>query len=390
VNQQARYAYQFYIDRGLAPHVAAGIVGNLAVESGNFDPNVISGTRRGDSGSAWYVQQLRGTRKTNFENWAKANKLDKTSLDAQLAFVLEEMNPRSPYKDRIAAANRSAILNAGSAEEAAASFMKHYERPNPDATINKSAQRVAVAQGLTGQQGYAMLPQEGPVPGGRPEMSPASAPTEVASLNPMLPGMDPDMPQRMIPVSKSMNPLYASREGASRMTSRDAVQQAQSVLDGPYEMARRQYKIATGNENLPPINDMIAKSGTSRERNTPNSQHFEGKAIDFGTRDLSDIEKIALNESLDIAGFQGRGYGTNILHADTRGYPAGWDYNNSTFAGRPVGDFVSLGGVRRVARRPDDERTPDARRADPAAAPHRRRKHSRGPAHADAAGHGPG
>jgi hypothetical protein len=98
VNQQARYAYQFYIDRGLAPHVAAGIVGNLAVESGNFDPNVISGTRRGDSGSAWYVQQLRGTRKTNFENWAKANKLDKTSLDAQLAFVLEEMNPPVPVQ----------------------------------------------------------------------------------------------------------------------------------------------------------------------------------------------------------------------------------------------------------------------------------------------------
>jgi hypothetical protein len=164
--------------------------------------------------------------------------------------------------------------------------------------------------------------RKGRCPAVGPKCPPASAPTEVASLNPMLPGMDPDMPQRMIPVSKSMNPLYASREGASRMTSRDAVQQAQSVLDGPYEMARRQYKIATGNENLPPINDMIAKSGTSRERNTPNSQHFEGKAIDLRhTRSVRHREDRASMKASTSQGFRGAAMARTFFtptHAATR------------------------------------------------------------------------
>lgn len=177
--------------------------------------------------------------------------------------------------------------------------------------------------------------------GYQPEAAPSLGQPQTAAdaVTAMAAGADPDLPQRNIPVS-NMNPLMFARDGASRMTNRNAVTQAQGVIDGPYEMARRQYKIATGNETLPPINDMIAKVGTSRERNTPNSQHFAGKAIDFGTRGMSDIEKVALNESLDIAGFNGRGFGQNILHADTRGNPAGWSYGNSQFAGRPVSEFV--------------------------------------------------
>ena len=145
----ARYAYEFYRSRGLPAHVAAGIVGNLAVESDGFDSNVIAGTRLGDSGKAKYIQQLRGGRQTNYEAWTKANGLEPNSLDAQLGFVLEELDPKSPYRDVIAASKRDAILGSRTAQEASDNFMTHYERPNPD--LSHSARRVGIANSLSGQ-----------------------------------------------------------------------------------------------------------------------------------------------------------------------------------------------------------------------------------------------
>lgn len=170
MNQTAQRALEFYVRRGLPRHVAAGIVGNLYVESAGFDPAVIRGDRRGDKGTAHGIAQWRGNRWTNLKNWASANGLDHTNLDTQLAFVLEEVRPGSRYRDRIAASRWDDILAAETADDATTLFKRHYERPNRDPKVNKAADRTAVARNLAGQQtSHAMLPQQMEAPQSRPE-----------------------------------------------------------------------------------------------------------------------------------------------------------------------------------------------------------------------------
>lgn len=151
VNDRARYAYQYYLRKGLSPEAAAGIVANLAIESGNFDPAVISGQRRGDKSTAAYVQQLRHGRQDNFEQFASATKRSPTDIDAQLDFVLEEMDPKSDWADAQAAKNRDAILSASDPRIATQSFMAHYERASSDPKYNHIDKRLAYADNLYGQ-----------------------------------------------------------------------------------------------------------------------------------------------------------------------------------------------------------------------------------------------
>lgn len=125
-------AYEFFVSRGVPPAAAAGIVGNLDVESGGFADDVIAGTRRGDGGSAGYVPQLRGDRLAAFENWAAQTQQDPRSLDTQLGFVLEQMNPQSRFNDPQSARIRDALWGAQTPDEATRIFMEGFERPHPD------------------------------------------------------------------------------------------------------------------------------------------------------------------------------------------------------------------------------------------------------------------
>ncbi len=116
---------------GLSPHAAAGIVDNLQVESG-FAPDVLSGQRRGDAGTAAYAPQWRGDRLSNFEKLAAERGHEPGTLDhfnTQMDFAMMEMDPSSPYADPIASSNRNAILNAPNRHDAAIAFARHFERP---------------------------------------------------------------------------------------------------------------------------------------------------------------------------------------------------------------------------------------------------------------------
>lgn len=88
------------------------------------------------------------------------------------------------------------------------------------------------------------------------------------------------------------------------------------------------------------INDAIAKAGSSRERNTPNSQHFAGTALDLSTSGMNDAQKILLVRAAQSAGFTGFGFGNSILHVDT-GPRRHWAYGNSTFGGVSVAQLGS-------------------------------------------------
>ncbi len=98
---------------GLAPHQAAGIVGNLVHESGQ-DLNPWGPT--GDNGTAWGTAQWRGPRLAELKAMPNYQ-----SMEAQQAFMRSELDgsENKAYK---------ALLAAKTPEEAAHAWDAHYER----------------------------------------------------------------------------------------------------------------------------------------------------------------------------------------------------------------------------------------------------------------------
>lgn len=88
--QVAQNAVRFFMGKGWTKAQAAGIVGNLQVESGNFDPNVVSGRRKGDSGRAVGVAQWHPDRQGNFQR-KFGKSIIGSSLNEQLEFIHHEM-----------------------------------------------------------------------------------------------------------------------------------------------------------------------------------------------------------------------------------------------------------------------------------------------------------
>ena len=73
------------------PEQAAGIVGNLVQESGDFDPLVISGKKTGDKGKAVGAAQWHLDRQKKFHK-VYGKPLKGSSLEEQLAFISHELN----------------------------------------------------------------------------------------------------------------------------------------------------------------------------------------------------------------------------------------------------------------------------------------------------------
>ncbi len=114
------YAFNYFQKQGIAPHIAAGIVGNLEQESGNFRDDVIQGTKTGDYGTAFGIAQWRGKRWTGLHDWAKKTGQNPLTLDAQLGYVLKEARDRGDLQ---------AMQGTKSSAEAARVFALKYERP---------------------------------------------------------------------------------------------------------------------------------------------------------------------------------------------------------------------------------------------------------------------
>jgi hypothetical protein len=119
---------------GLAPHQAAGIVGNLVHESGQ-DLNPWGPT--GDNGTAWGTAQWRGDRLARLKA-----RPDYQTLEGQQAFMREELDGSENKAYR-------ALLAAKTAEEAAHAWDAHYERSDG----STRAQRMQSARALMDQFG---------------------------------------------------------------------------------------------------------------------------------------------------------------------------------------------------------------------------------------------
>jgi len=144
---------------------------------------------------------------------------------------------------------------------------------------------------------------------------------------------DGNNPLNQIHPSSVNNPLFQNNGSQSRLTKESAERTLSQLLNGPFKELQK----AFGKPLI--INDAIAKQGTSRENGTTNSRHFHGDALDISTRGLTDAEKLRLVEAAKEVGFQGYGFGENILHLDL-GSQRAWSYGNSTFGGKSVSSLI--------------------------------------------------
>jgi hypothetical protein len=122
MSQNSEYAYQFLIDRGYSPQAAAAAVGHFQQESGEeLNTRAIHDEGTGFGIAGFRDEKPGKGRKTNLMRYAKANKMNPSSLDTQLEFFDYELKT----SERRAG---SALKNAKTVEEANIAMMG-YERP---------------------------------------------------------------------------------------------------------------------------------------------------------------------------------------------------------------------------------------------------------------------
>jgi hypothetical protein len=142
-DDKAAYAKNFFVNKGYTEEQAAGIVGNLQGESGNFNKDVISGERRGDGGKAVGIAQWHPDRQAKFKEIMHKD-LVGASLEDQLEFVDWELN--NSHKS---AGND--LRKQTTAEGAAKSVERKYEITAASMHGGHSPERVRNAEKLMGK-----------------------------------------------------------------------------------------------------------------------------------------------------------------------------------------------------------------------------------------------
>ncbi|MET8794944.1 phage tail tip lysozyme [Nocardia sp. NPDC004568] len=128
---QVKEMYEYLIKKGFTPAQAAGILGNLQVESG-FD----TGAYNPGEGAIGLAQWL-GGRRANLEAFAASRGQDVTSWETQIDFMVHELET----SESGAMSRLKSTTNAG---DAAAVFDQYYERSSGEAR----GQRIANAQSI--------------------------------------------------------------------------------------------------------------------------------------------------------------------------------------------------------------------------------------------------
>ena len=134
----AQQAYNFFIGKGLKDYMAAGILGNLAQESG-INPGSAQAGGPGRGIAQWSV----GGRWDTLVAWAKAQNRDPNSLQTQLDFMWsQELNGTE-------SGSLSALKGTTDVTSATTSFEQTYER----AGIPAMANRIKFAQNILSSKG---------------------------------------------------------------------------------------------------------------------------------------------------------------------------------------------------------------------------------------------
>jgi hypothetical protein len=114
-------------DFGLSREQAAGFVGNLAHETGNFKfiQELAPKAGRGGYGFA----QWTGDRREAFEDWAKSNDLDINSYEANYGYLKKELTTRDSIIGSIGVNTIDKLKEAQTVEAAAKLVSDYYLRP---------------------------------------------------------------------------------------------------------------------------------------------------------------------------------------------------------------------------------------------------------------------
>lgn len=125
-SESAEQTYTFFRSIGYSDAVAKGILGNLIVESGNFNPSIVSLENGGDlDGRSFGIAQWRGERITGpngLKKFAEARGLHPGNLTTQLKFIQYEL-------DTFPANGKAGLFKCDSPGAAAVHFMRKFERP---------------------------------------------------------------------------------------------------------------------------------------------------------------------------------------------------------------------------------------------------------------------
>jgi hypothetical protein len=108
--------FDLLIAKGLSPAGAAGILGNMKIES-NFKTNAL-----GDSGTSVGLVQWHASRKDRLMSWAKERGLDPMSVDGQIEYLWWELTNKFT---RLA----DTLKTISDPWDAAYQFAKQFERP---------------------------------------------------------------------------------------------------------------------------------------------------------------------------------------------------------------------------------------------------------------------
>ena len=113
-SESMQYAFNYLQQKGIAPHIAAGIVGNFQQES-DVNPRAV-----GDQGTSRGIAQWHNQRWTNLVNSAKNSGADPHNLEFQLDYAVQEAQQMGVM---------SKLNSAKNSEEAAYLWAKHFEKP---------------------------------------------------------------------------------------------------------------------------------------------------------------------------------------------------------------------------------------------------------------------
>ena len=200
---------------GLAPHQAAGVVGNLIHESGQ-DLNPWGPT--GDNGTAWGTAQWRGDRLARLKA-----RPDYQTIEGQQAFMREELDgsENKAYK---------ALLASQTPEEAAHAWDSQYERSDG----STREQRMRSARDLMAQFGGDTAYQPGALTtsfaptGSKPSMPPALSSDN--TLGKGILNMGAATGQEDDPISRGLVGMGAAIAGISSPEQAKALTAAQTAM----------------------------------------------------------------------------------------------------------------------------------------------------------------
>lgn len=138
-NTNNEKAYNFFLSvegGSFTPQQAAGIIGNLVIESGDrkgdIRPTVVSGVKNeGSFGIAqWNPSKAAGYRLQELKRWSNSAGLDYRSLYAQLKFIVYELGKYSYL-------GLAKLRKAETVEEASRVFETKYERPAKGSSLKR-------------------------------------------------------------------------------------------------------------------------------------------------------------------------------------------------------------------------------------------------------------